>query len=102
MSLQGALLVSGLLFTLGLFAALTHAHAVRILIGIELMLAGANLNFIAFWRFGENPESAVGVIVVLFAIAVAAAEAALGLAVILLVRRRYREADVDRLKEDIA
>jgi len=72
---------------------------VRILIGIELMLAAANLNFIAFWHFGDNPDTPLGVMMVLFAISVAAAEAALGLAVILLVRRRFREVDVDRVTE---
>jgi NADH-quinone oxidoreductase subunit K len=99
MSLQAVLLVSCVVFTLGLVAALTHTHAVRILIGVELMLGAANLNFIAFWRFGENPDALVGVVTVLFAIAVAAAEAALGLAVILMVRRRCRVVDVDRVKE---
>ena len=99
MKLQTVLLISSGLFTLGLFGALTRTHAVRILIGIELMLGAANLNFIAFWRYGQDPASTVGVMAVLFAIAVAAAETALGLAVILMVRRRFRDVDVDRVQE---
>jgi len=99
MTLSMVLLVSCGLFTLGLIAALTHTHAIRILIGIELMLGAANLNFIAFWRAGVDPGALVGVMTVLFAIGIAAAETALGLALVLLVRRRSREVDVDRIRE---
>ena len=57
------------------------------LLGIELMLNAANLNFVAFWRFNPNPDAGTGVIFVLFAIAVAAAEAAVGMALIIAVYR---------------
>jgi len=49
--LQGYLLLSALLFAIGLAGALTRRNAIIVLIGIELMLNAANLNFIAFWRF---------------------------------------------------
>jgi NADH-quinone oxidoreductase subunit K len=50
-TLQVVLIVSAALFSAGLLAALSRRHAIFILIGIEMMLGAANLNFIAFWRF---------------------------------------------------
>ena len=55
--LSGYLLVSAALFCIGLAGALTRRNAIMVLIGIELMLNAANLNFIAFWRFSETPET---------------------------------------------
>lgn len=91
------LIISAALFSIGLLAALSRRHAIFILIGIELMLAAANLNFIAFWRFGPQPQPPTGVIVAIFAIAIAAAEAAVGLALVIAVYRHYRTANVDQL-----
>ena len=91
------LIVSAALFSIGLLAALSRRHAIYILIGVELMLAAANLNFIAFWRFGPASPQPVGVMVALFAIAIAAAEAAVGLALVIAVYRHYRTTNVDRL-----
>lgn len=96
--LQGYLLVGALLFAIGLAAAVTRRNAILALIGIELMLSAANLNFIAFWRFGPNPEALTGVMFVIFAIAVAAAEAAVGLALIIAVHRHYKTANLDEVK----
>lgn len=92
-TLSSILLLSALIFTLGLVAALTRRNAIMILIGIELMLAAASINFIAFWRFGPTPELLTGVLFVLFAIAVAAAEAAVGLALIIMIYRHYKSVD---------
>lgn len=94
--LQGYLCVSGLLFAIGLAGAVTRRNAIIVLIGIELMLNAANLNFIAFWRFGPHPEALAGVIFVLFSIGVAAAEAAVGLALVIGIYRQYKTANVDR------
>jgi NADH:ubiquinone oxidoreductase subunit K len=69
-----------------------------VLIGIELMLNAANLNFIAFWRFGPHPEELTGVVFVLFSIAVAAAEAAVGLALIISIYRHYKTSNVDQME----
>jgi NADH-quinone oxidoreductase subunit K len=91
------LLLSALLFATGLAGALTRRNAIIVLIGIELMLNAANLNFIAFWRYGSNPQALVGVMFVLFSIGVAAAEAAVGLALIIAIYRHYRTADVDQI-----
>jgi len=84
------LLISCALFGIGLAGALCRSSAILVLLGIELMLNAANLNFIAFWRFGPSPSAAAGVIFVLFSIAVAAAEAAVGLALIIAVYRHQR------------
>ncbi len=95
--LHGYLLLSALLFAIGLAGALTRRNAIMVLIGIELMLNAANLNFIVFWRYGPNPEALTGVMFVLFSIAVAAAEAAVGLALIIAVYRHYRTTNLDEI-----
>jgi len=89
------LLVSASLFTIGLAGALTRRNAIMVLIGIELMLNAANLNFIAFWRYGPNPQALTGIMFVIFSIGVAAAEAAVGLALIISIYRHYQTANVD-------
>ena len=91
------LLFSALLFAVGLAGALTRRNAIVVLIGIELMLNAANLNFIAFWRYGPNPQALTGLIFVLFSIAVAAAEAAVGLALIISIYRHYRTTDLEQI-----
>ena len=88
--LQLCLLFSGLLFCIGLVGALARSNTILVLLGIELMLNAANLNFIAFWRYGPHPEAATGLIFVLFAIAVAAAEAAVGLALVIAIHRHRK------------
>ena len=65
-TLNQYLIVSALLFAVGLAGALTRRNAILVLVGIELMLNAANLNFIAFWRFGPNPELLRGVMFVVF------------------------------------
>src|SRR6266702_2984614 len=76
LTLQIFLIVSAALFCIGLLAALSRRHAIFILIGTEMMLAAANINFIAFWRFGPQPAQPTGMMVAIFAIAIAAAAAA--------------------------
>ena len=91
--------ISSALFCIGLLAALSRRHAIFILIGIELMLASANLNFVAFWRFGPQPQPPTGVMVAIFSIAISAAEAAVGLALVIAVYRHYRTTSVDRFNQ---
>src|ERR1051326_2915377 len=98
-TLQLFLVISSALFSIGLLAALSRRHAIFVLIGIELMLAAANLNFIAFWRFAPQPQPPIGVMVAIFSIAIAAAEAAVGLALVIAIYRHYRTTNVDQLKE---
>ena len=95
--LTGCLLISALLFAVGLGGALSRRSAILVLIGIELMLNAANLNFIAFWRYGPHPEAMTGVMFAIFSIAVAAAEAAVGLALILAAYRHLRTTNLDRM-----
>ena len=95
------LLFSSALFCVGLMGALSRSNAILVLLGIELMLNAANLNFIAFWRFSPTPVASTGVIFVLFSIAVAAAEAAVGLALVIVIYRHQRNIrlqDANRLK----
>ena len=98
MTLSILLVVSAALFCIGLLAALSRRHAIYILIGIELMLAAANLNFVAFWRFSSQPQP-TGVMVAIFSIAIAAAEAAVGLALVIAIYRHYRTTNVDKFDQ---
>jgi len=95
--LQCYLLLSALLFAIGFAGAVTRRNGILVLIGIELMLNAANLNFIAFWRYGPNPQALTGVLFVMFSIGVAAAEAAVGLALIISIYRHYKTANVDEI-----
>src|SRR5881628_2460833 len=91
------LLLSAALFSIGLAGALTRRNAILVLIGIELMLNAANLNFIAFWRYSANPEALTGIMFVLFSIGIAAAEAAVGLALIISIYRHYKTTNLDQI-----
>src|SRR3954454_20138227 len=95
--LAAYLILSATLFAIGLAGALTRRNAIIVLIGIELMLNAANLNFIAFWRFSEHPETLTGIMFVIFSIGVAAAEAAVGLALIIAILRPYKTTEVDEV-----
>lgn len=95
--LTNCLLVAALLFSIGLAGALTRRNAILVLVGIELMLNAANLNFIAFWRYGPNPEALTGIMFAIFAIGVAAAEAAVGLALIISIYRHYKTTNLDQI-----
>src|ERR1044071_3012475 len=95
--LIGYLTISAFLFSIGLAGALMRRNAIMILIGIELMLNAANLNFIAFWRFSPHAEALAGIMFVIFSIAVAAAEAAVGLALIIAINRHYKTTDVTQI-----
>lgn len=95
--LAGCLLVSSMLFAVGLAGALSRRNTILVLVGIELMLNAGNLNLVAFWRFGPHAGAPAGMIFVLFSIGVAAAEAAVGLALILAVYRHAKTTDLSQL-----
>ena len=95
--LASYLLVSALLFSIGLAGALARRNAILVLVGIELMLNAANLNFIAFWRYGPDPEALTGIMFAIFAIGIAAAEAAVGLALIISIYRHYKTTNLDQI-----
>ena len=99
--LQACLLFSTALFCVGLAGALSRSNMILVLLGIELMLNAANLNFIAFWRFLPSQDPAIGVVFAIFSIAVAAAELAVGLALVIAVYRHQQTVqlqDATRLK----
>ncbi|MCA9671003.1 MAG: NADH-quinone oxidoreductase subunit NuoK [Myxococcales bacterium] len=98
MTLSHFLLVALALFALGLYSVLTRRHLIGLLIGVELMLNAASINFLAFDRFVVK-DPATGQIIVLFIIGLAAAEAAIALSIILSAYRAHRSADVDDLDE---
>jgi NADH-quinone oxidoreductase subunit K len=91
------LIISGLLFTLGLFAVLTRRNAVMVLMGIELILNAANINFVAFSRYITS--SLDGHIVAVFVIILAAAEAAIALAIILNIYQNFNTVNVDEINK---
>ncbi|MGA3033386.1 MAG: NADH-quinone oxidoreductase subunit NuoK [Terracidiphilus sp.] len=95
--LVGYLLVAAVLFAIGLAGALIRRNAIIVLIGIELMLNSANLNLIAFWRFGPHPEALTGMMFAIFSIAVAAAEAAVGLGLVISIYRHTNTAELDKI-----
>jgi NADH:ubiquinone oxidoreductase subunit K len=95
--LASYLILSTLLFSIGLAGALARRNAILVLVGIELMLNAANLNFIVFWRYGPNPEALTGIMFAIFAIGVTAAEAAVGLALIISIYRHYKTTNLDQI-----
>jgi NADH:ubiquinone oxidoreductase subunit K len=95
--LEHVLIVGALLFSIGLFVALSRRNAVGVLMGVELMLNSVNLNLIGFARFIESPRPIDGHVFAVFVITVAAAEAAVALALAVSVYRLRQTIDVDRL-----
>jgi NADH:ubiquinone oxidoreductase subunit K len=93
--LQAYLTVSALLFAIGFGGVIARRNAIVVLMGIELMLNAANLNFIAFWKFGAAGNVS-GYIFVLFSIAIAAAESAVGLALVILIYRHFKTTNLDQ------
>jgi len=88
------LVVSGLLFSLGLYCLITRKNAVAILMGVELVLNAALLNMVAFSRLGPaGPDKLDGQVFALFGIVLAAAEAVVALALVLQLYRAFRSVD---------
>jgi NADH-quinone oxidoreductase subunit K len=89
------LFVSAILFSLGIFGIVTRKNAVMVLMGIELVLNSANINFIAFAKFGNFGFS--GQVIALFVIVLAAAEAAIALAIVLNIYKTFSTVNVDEI-----
>ncbi len=94
MPLHYFLVLSALLFSIGVYGVLARQNAVLILLSIELMLNAANINLLAF---SAALEHAVGQVFALFVIAVAAAEVGIGLAIVILIYRNRSTVDVDEM-----
>ncbi len=96
-SLNSYLLVSAVLFSLGLYGVVTRRNGVAVLMGVELILNAANLNFLAFARFGGM--NIAGHVYALFVIVLAAAEAAVALAIIINIFNNFNTINVDEVSE---
>ena len=94
-TLNHFLFVSISLFCLGIFGIVTRKNAVMVLMGIELILNSANINFIAFAKFGNFGYQ--GQIMALFVIILAAAEAAIALAIVLNIYKNFSTVNVDEI-----
>jgi len=91
------LIVSACIFCIGLYAVLAKRNAIMILVGIELMINAAILNFVAFGKYDKLHYS--GQVFALFAIVLAAAAVAVGLAIILNVYRHYKTINPDNITD---
>lgn len=89
------LIVSAILFSLGLMAVLSKRNVIMVLMGVELILNAANINFIAFSRY--TALSLDGHMIGLFVIIIAAAEAAVALAIVLNIYNRFNTINLDEI-----
>jgi NADH:ubiquinone oxidoreductase subunit K len=94
MSMSNYLILSALVFGIGIFTVITRRNAIGILLGIELLLNAVNINLIAF---AFMRDSAVGMVFVLFTIAITVAEVALGLAIVILIFRLKKTVQADEV-----
>ena len=90
------IVVSPIIFAIGVYGALTRRNAIAILMSLELMLNAANINLVAFNKF-LNLENNLGIIFPLFVITIAAAEAAIGLALILSMYRQFKSVYIEKI-----
>jgi NADH-quinone oxidoreductase subunit K len=95
LTLNDFLVLGLLVFLLGAYCVLTRRNAIGILMGIELILNAANINYIAFSFFGGGSAKYDGQVFAIFVIMLAAAEAVIGLAIILAIYQNLRTIDVD-------
>ena len=96
-SLSSYLLVSSILFSLGLYGVVTRRNGVAVLMSIELIFNAANINFLAFARFGGM--NMTGHVYALFFIVLAAAEAAVALAIIINIFNNFDTINIDDVSE---
>jgi NADH-quinone oxidoreductase subunit K len=89
------LVISVILFSLGMYGVITRKNAIMVLMGIELILNSANINFIAFAKFGNFGLQ--GQIIALFVIVLAAAEAAIALAIVINIYKTITNINVDEI-----
>jgi NADH:ubiquinone oxidoreductase subunit K len=93
--LEHYLLISAMLFCLGILAVSTRRNAVSVLMGVELILNAGNINLVAFSKFSDAGSN--GQVFALFVIILAAAEAAVALAIVLNIYRNHQTVTVDRM-----
>jgi NADH-quinone oxidoreductase subunit K len=98
MPLLMPVLLASLLFSVGIYGVLARRNAILVLMSVELMLNGVNLNFVAFDVYLRD-RLLSGQVFTLFLITVAAAEIGLGLAIVLLVFRNRESSQLDELRD---
>lgn len=91
------MILSAILFAVGLCGALTRKNAILVLVAIEIMFNAGILNLIAFWHY-QQFAALTAQMFAIFAISIAAAESAVGLALVIAVYRQYRSVDVDKMR----
>ena len=91
--LRHFLFVSLIIFVLGLYCVLTRKNAIGILLGVELILNSANINYIAFSHFSSGNYD--GQVFAIFVIMLAAAEAVIGLAIVLGIYQNFSSIDIE-------
>jgi NADH-quinone oxidoreductase subunit K len=99
MGLQAYLIVSALLFAIGMFGFLARRNAILMLISIELMLNAVNLSLVAFNAYDYYASNDTGAIFALLVMAVAAAEATVGLALVIAIIRTRQTPEVDEYSD---
>src|SRR5437763_839695 len=90
-TLDHYLILSSLLFVIGLIGVLIRRNTIVILLSIELMLNAANVSFVAFSKYNGNLN---GQVIVFFVMAIAAAEAAIGLAIAVSIFKRFQGVNI--------
>jgi NADH-quinone oxidoreductase subunit K len=90
------LLLSGILFSVGVLGVTTSRTILKVFLSLELLLAASNLSFVAFSKFNGDYT---GQLIVFFVILVAAAEVAIGLAILVLIYRQFNTIQADEIKE---
>ena len=96
MGLQNYLVLSSVLFAIGIYGALTKRNTIVILMSIEIMLNAVNVALVAFSRY-ITPTLLTGQVFAIFVIVVAAAEAAVGLAILISVYRNRKTIESDKI-----
>ena len=94
--LEHYLILSAILFSIGLYGVLAKRNAVIVLMCVELMLNAVNITLVAFSRY-VVPAMLTGQVFAIFVIVVAAAEVAVGLAIILAIYRGFEDIDVSKI-----
>lgn len=97
LALEHFLVVAALLFSIGFYTVVTRRNAVAILMGVELILNAANINFVAFARYGAVANPLAGQVFPIFGIMIAAAEAAVGLAIVLAIFQTWKGIDTEAI-----
>lgn len=87
------LVLGAVVFSLGLYTVLTRRNAISVLMGVELILNSANINYVAFAHYSSG--SVDGQVYAIFVIMLAAAEAAVGLAIVLAIFQLFHTIDVE-------